>query len=239
MAIRIEQQSQLAVGQIGEGPDPADGDASAARDRQIDAAEGHPCLLGVSLRRPQLHVAEAVDPDHLDPRVRRPSASAVLGHGGGRQADQRSRVDGGPQLPSGTPRARARRRPGRRGRGRRMCRAWSGPPMRARRHGRSIRRRPIPPPRSGARCPGRRRTRAAGPGDVTSRQTPRRPDPTPGSTTASTTPGPRYGAARTRAMEPARTSNAAIWCVRSTMATPGEAARRTAWTTPTNSSSVP
>jgi hypothetical protein len=44
------------------------------------------------------------------------------------------------------------------------------------------------------------------PGGVTGTQSPRRREPTPGSTTARTTPGPRCGEARTRVCEPARTS---------------------------------
>ena len=78
-----------------------------------------------------------------------------------------------------------------------------------------------------------------GPPSGTSRATPRRSVPTPGSTTASTTPGPRCGAVRTSMAAPAATSNAGTWWERSITATLGARPWSTAWTTPTNSSTVP
>ena len=73
----------------------------------------------------------------------------------------------------------------------------------------------------------------------TSTATARRSVPTPGSTTASTTPGHRYWALRARARPPARTSWAAIPWVTSTITAWGAMLRSTEWTTPTNSSSIP
>jgi hypothetical protein len=63
--------------------------------------------------------------------------------------------------------------------------------------------------------------------------------PTPGSTTATTTPSGTYGIARARAIEPARTSKGRIPWVRSTVVTWGASSRITDLTTPTNSSSSP
>ena len=73
----------------------------------------------------------------------------------------------------------------------------------------------------------------------TSTATPRRVVPTPGSTTARTTPGHRYWALRARARPPARTSWEATPWVTSTIRTWGAMDTTTEWTTPTNSSSVP
>jgi hypothetical protein len=68
----------------------------------------------------------------------------------------------------------------------------------------------------------------------------RRAVPTPGSTTASTTPGARYCTERASVRLPARgTSWAGIWWVMSMTATSGASWRITERTTPANSSRVP
>ena len=97
-------------------------------------------------------------------------------------------------------------------------------------------------PTAAGRCRGPRNS-AAPPavcaGEATDTATARRAVPTPGSTTAITTPSPRYGTARTNASAPALTSNGGTPWVRSMMGTPGAWRARTARTTPANSSAYP
>ena len=73
----------------------------------------------------------------------------------------------------------------------------------------------------------------------TSTATARRSVPTPGSTTARTTPGGRYWMARASARAPARTSNGGMPWVTSMIRADGAALRTTALQTPTNSSVRP
>ena len=163
--------------------------------------------FGIGRGRRQLHVAEVVDPDRPRPAetgARRPAS--VLGDDRrGARPNQRVRVDRGrPVPPSGTPRAQ-----GGRGRGEEVaaveCAAAVGPPRAAMRaKARAIGaaadqfRRRDQQPVVRADEEGGRRARAASP----RRRRPRRPEPTPGSTTASTTPGPRCGDGPHQVREP-------------------------------------
>ena len=88
-------------------------------------------------------------------------------------------------------------------------------------------------PRAADRCRGRRRHRAGArrrcdPAEMAARvaATARRAVPTPGSTTPSTTPGPRWVTARTAPARPPRTSKAATPWVRSTTGAPGRGGTR-------------
>ena len=89
-----------------------------------------------------------------------------------------------------------------------------------------------PPPRSaaGTSSPlsGPTKYRCPPPFASTRRATPRRADPTPGSTTPSTTPSPRCGRARTRALAPAATSKGGTSWVRSMTTAAGASRRSTA-----------
>ena len=67
----------------------------------------------------------------------------------------------------------------------------------------------------------------------------RRAVPTPGSTTANTTPFGTYATALANASAPARTSNAGMSCVISITCTCGAISATTHFTIPTNSSRVP
>ena len=182
------------------------GDAALVADRHAPTRRRSRVeLVGADV---ELAVAEAVDPQHLGvdavgllARQRRPCpASAGRRRRAGRARRGRRRCRGG-RRPGRTRRGRRTSRPARRG----GSRGWS-----ARRRAR--RRRRSPPPARAGRCRGRpARRRRRPPRSATAR----RAVPTPGSTTASTTPSGTYGIARARASDPPRTSNGRMPWVRS------------------------
>ena len=160
--------------------------------------------------RRQLEVAEVVDPQDLGPHAAAPIAPSAPARpprrGGGPTTAGRS----GRPTPRVPPRRTEPPRRGRRGRARRSCGRGRRPRRGdgARTPGRSAPLRPVPLPRS--RSPLSGPTKKVGPFPAASPARTGRAasEPTPGSTTARTTPGPRCGEARTSVWEPARTSNA-------------------------------
>ena len=176
--------------------------------RRRDA--GHP---GVGHGGRQLQVAVVVDPGHLGPQAGSAVGQAsLLDHPADEAAPARR---GRPRRPAraATCPCTARPRPGRTGRARRRCRRGRpAAPGRCQLHrpaDRPSRRPPRPRPPAG-RCPGRRSSRVPPSGSPPRGPGPGASVPTPGSTTPSTTPGPRWGTARTKVWLPARTSKAGM-----------------------------
>ena len=168
----------------------------------------HPGGLGIGQRGRQLQVAEVVDPHDLGPHAAPPVPEpTLLDHAAG---DPHQGLRGRSDRPG--PRAArpdtVRPPRERRGRGRRTCPA-PGP---GRRRSPKAREMGASPADSAAaiRSPlsGPTKKRGSPPGSVTSMHRPRRAEPTPGSTTARTTPGPRCGMTRTSVWDPLRTSKA-------------------------------